>query len=164
MQLMKNIFLTRNKTIARKIEEALIVWLVENQHLVSKQRMYEIYLNIIEWGPGVYGIHQASRFYFDKTPGELNLTESIYLASIVPRPRWYKYTFGADGAVKPFFAGYFYRLKDLMVRKEFIAPADTIMSDAGIRLSGRAAQVFIATDTIEMDSVSVDDLEILQLL
>ena len=56
MQLVKNVFLTRNKTIARKIEEALIVWLIENQNLVPKKRMYEVYLNLIEWGPGIYGI------------------------------------------------------------------------------------------------------------
>src|SRR5690606_32925578 len=49
MQLVKNVFLTRKKTIARKAEEALIVWLIENNKLVSKTRMFEVYLNIIEW-------------------------------------------------------------------------------------------------------------------
>ena len=51
MQLVKNVFLTRQKTVARKVEEALIVWLLENTRLASKQRMFEVYLNIIEWGP-----------------------------------------------------------------------------------------------------------------
>ncbi len=64
MQLVKNVFLTRNKTIARKVEEALIVWLIENQNLVPKKRMYEVYLNLIEWGPGIYGIRQASIVLF----------------------------------------------------------------------------------------------------
>jgi hypothetical protein len=54
MQLVKNVFLTRQKTVARKVEEALIVWLLENTQLVSKQRMFEVYLNIIEWGPSKY--------------------------------------------------------------------------------------------------------------
>ncbi len=66
MQLVKNVFLTRNKTLARKIEEALIVWMIENKNLVSKQRMYEVYLNIIEWGPGIYGINQARQILFRK--------------------------------------------------------------------------------------------------
>ena len=50
MQLVKNVFLKRNKTIARKLEEVIIVWLIENQGLCTKERMYEVYLNIIEWG------------------------------------------------------------------------------------------------------------------
>ena len=50
MQLVKNVFLSRNKTIARKLEEMLIVWLIESDHLTSKERMFEVYLNIAEWG------------------------------------------------------------------------------------------------------------------
>ncbi|MBL0342826.1 MAG: transglycosylase domain-containing protein [Bacteroidetes bacterium] len=72
MQLVKNVFLNRNKTISRKIEEALIVWLIENNGIVSKSRMLEVYLNIIEWGPGIYGIGEAAEFYFSK-----NLFNSI---------------------------------------------------------------------------------------
>jgi hypothetical protein len=142
MQLVKNVFLIRNKTIARKIEEALIVWLIENLNLVSKQRMYEVYLNIIEWGPGVYGIGQASRYYFSKDPSELTLQESVFLASIVPRPRWFKYTFEANGRPKSFFAVYFNRLKELMVQKEFISPSDTIGIIPIVTLNGPATQVF----------------------
>lgn len=64
MQLVKNVFLNRNKNFARKLEEALIVWLIENERLTSKERMYEVYLNIVEWGPLVYGIH----LLFQETP------------------------------------------------------------------------------------------------
>ena len=63
MQLVKNVFLNRNKTVARKLEEMIIVWLIENNRLSSKQRMYEVYLNIIEWAPNIYGISEASRFF-----------------------------------------------------------------------------------------------------
>jgi len=155
MQLVKNVFLTRNKTIARKIEEALIVWLIENNNLVSKQRMYEVYLNIIEWGPGVYGARQASRFYFEKSPSELNLQESVFLASIVPRPRWYRYTFETNGAPRPFFAVYFNRLKELMVRKEFISAFDTLGVIPSVTLTGPAANVFDTTGSIPVDSVTL---------
>jgi len=155
MQLVKNVFLTRNKTIARKIEEALIVWLIENNNLVSKQRMYEIYLNIIEWGPGVYGARQASRFYFEKSPSELNLQESVFLASIVPRPLWYRYTFETNGAPRPFFAVYFNRLKELMVRKEFISAFDTLGVIPSVTLTGPAANVFDTTGSIPVDSVTL---------
>lgn len=151
MQLIKNVFLTKNKTIARKIEEALIVWLIENLNLVSKQRMYEVYLNIIEWGPGVYGIGQASAYYFDKKPSEINLQESVFLASIVPRPRWFKYTFEANGRPRPFFAAYFNRLKELMVRKDFITSSDTLGIMPVITLKGPATQVFDSAFFREME-------------
>jgi hypothetical protein len=160
MQLVKNVFLTRNKTLARKVEEALIVWLIENKHLVSKQRMYEVYLNIIEWGPGIYGINQASRFYFNKPPSGLDLTESVYLASIVPRPKWYKYTFESNGVPRPFFGNYFNRLKELMVKKEFVAPYDTIGKSPAVLLTGPAAQIFSVPDTVAADSMVIEELKI----
>ncbi|MEJ7665559.1 MAG: transglycosylase domain-containing protein [Hymenobacter sp.] len=67
---------------------------------LSKQRMFEVYLNIIEWGPskyrwpsgkrGVYGVKEAALFYYGKRPNELNLPESLYLASIIPKPKYYR--------------------------------------------------------------------------
>jgi membrane peptidoglycan carboxypeptidase len=159
MQLVKNVFLNRNKTVARKIEEALIVWIIENKNLVSKQRMYEVYLNIIEWGPGIYGIRQASNFYFDKEPINLNLGESVFLASIVPHPKWYRYTFISNGVLKPFYGNYFDRLTELMVRKEFILPSDTVAMSPGIRLTGAASSVFANPDSFRMDSLDMEELD-----
>ncbi len=97
MQLVKNVFLSRQKNLARKIEEILIVWLIENQQLSSKSRMYEVYLNIIEWGRNVYGIGEASHYYFGKSPAELTVGESIYLAHIVPKPKSSLYSWQSDG-------------------------------------------------------------------
>ena len=77
MQLVKNVFLTREKTLSRKLEEILLVYILENNRVVSKERMLEVYFNIIEWGPDVYGIGEASRFYFQKTPAELSLNECL---------------------------------------------------------------------------------------
>jgi hypothetical protein len=159
MQLVKNVFLSRNKTLARKIEEALIVWLIESQNLVSKQRMYEVYLNIIEWGPGIYGINQASRFYFDKKPSEVNMEESIYLASIVPNPKWFKYTFETNGKPKLFFINYFKRLKELMVNKEFIEPVDTVGVLPSVFLKGPAALELSVAGTTDADSMRIKEFE-----
>ena len=64
MQLVKNLYLKRQKTIARKLEEMIITWLIEENRLVAKERMYEIYLNIIEWGPLVYGAQRSGAFLF----------------------------------------------------------------------------------------------------
>ena len=100
MQLVKNVFLNRHKNIARKLEEALIVWLIESQRLTSKERMYEVYLNIIEWGPMVYGAAEASRFYFEKEPADLSVSEAIFLASIIPKPKHFRSVFNPDATLR----------------------------------------------------------------
>jgi membrane peptidoglycan carboxypeptidase len=123
------------------------VWIIENERLVPKQRMYEVYLNIIEWGPGIYGITRAAQYYFNKRPSELTLNESIYLASIVPRPKWFKYTFESNGRPRAFFEAYFNRMKELMVRKEFISSMDTLGVLPIVTLTGPAA---MALDTSEL--------------
>ena len=99
MQLVKNAFLSREKTLARKVEEILIVWMIENNHIMTKERMLEVYFNIIEWGNNVYGIGEGSRYYFNKPPSELNIGESIYMASIVPHPKTGLYSFQPDGSL-----------------------------------------------------------------
>lgn len=114
MQLVKNAFLSREKTLARKVEEIFIVWLIENNKLMSKNRMLEVYLNIIEWGRGIYGISEAAHYYFGKSPSELTLGESIYLASIVPHPKTGLYSFMPDGTLRPGLVGYFNSLGNLM--------------------------------------------------
>jgi hypothetical protein len=161
MQLVKNVFLTRNKTVARKIEEALIVWLIENQNLVPKKRMYEVYLNLIEWGPGIYGISQASMFYFNKAPHDLNLQESIYLASIVPHPKLFRYTFEVNGVPKSFFGNYFRRMEELMVRKQFIQSVDTTGVNPNVYLTGIAAASVAAQERVRDDDLILQQLEII---
>ena len=104
MQLVKNVFLTREKTLSRKLEEILLVYILENNRVVSKERMLEVYFNIIEWGPDVYGIGEASRFYFQKTPAELDLNECLYLARIIPSPRKFMYQFNDEGNLKDYAA------------------------------------------------------------
>ena len=84
MQVAKNLFLTRERTFSRKFEETFITMALEQN--LSKERIMEIYLNIIEWGDGIYGIGPAASFYFNKPPRELKPVESAFLASIIARP------------------------------------------------------------------------------
>lgn len=120
MQLVKNVFLSRNKTIARKLEEMLIVWLIESNRLTSKERMFEVYLNIVEWGPSVYGAAEASHFYFAKDPSRLTLAECIFLASIIPKPKHVRYCF--DGlALKPSYEEFFRVILDRLVERGLIS-------------------------------------------
>jgi monofunctional biosynthetic peptidoglycan transglycosylase len=86
-QLAKNLYLSTSKNPLRKIRELLIARELE-KHL-SKQRIFEIYLNVIEWGDGVYGIGSASQRYFGKSPGALRPEEAAVLAGMIPSPRSY---------------------------------------------------------------------------
>ena len=134
MQLVKNVFLSRQKTVARKVEEILIVWLIENQRLSPKSRMYEVYLNIIEWGRNIYGIGEASRYYFGKAPADLSLGESIYLASIVPKPKSSLYAWQPDGTLKPHLHGYFNLIGRLMVKNGYTHPDSNAYGFYSVRL------------------------------
>lgn len=158
MQLVKNIFLSRNKTVARKLEEMIIVWLIENNRLSPKQRMYEVYLNIIEWAPNVYGIGEASRFYFDKNPSQLNLGESIFLASIVPKPKKFKYSFMPDGTLKPYMHKYFRFIGNLMVKRGKVPESDTINIFNSVVLRG-IARNYVVVDSLQIIPESDEQME-----
>jgi len=150
MQLVKNVFLTRQKTVARKVEEALMVWLIENTGLASKQRMFEVYLNIIEWGPskyrwpsgkrGVYGVKDAALFYYGKRPNELNLPESLYLASIIPKPKFARYSFDAYGDLRRSTRYFFRLISDIMLTRGLISANDRENLPYALRLTGPARQ------------------------
>jgi hypothetical protein len=156
MQLVKNVHLNRNKTISRKVEEALLVWLIENYRLCSKERMLEVYLNVIEWGPGIYGITDAARFYFDKIPAELTLEESIYLASIIPNPKAFRYSFDKAGNLRPFLQGYFRLVAGRLAAKEIITQTALDSLKYNVNLTGPARdRVVIVVDTVVVDSNAV---------
>ncbi len=154
MQLVKNVFLSRNKNVARKLEEALIVWLIENNRLVSKERMYEVYLNIIEWGPGVYGAREAAEFYFKKAPSELSIEESLFLAMIVPMPKWFRYQFGDDGKLKPNAQGYFMLVAGHLFQKGIITEEEkNTINCKNVTLSGKAKEYLMQPAVNAPDSL-----------
>jgi hypothetical protein len=156
MQLVKNIYLSRQKTIARKIEEILIVWLIENQHLSTKDRMYEVYLNIIEWGRNIYGIGEASKYYFGKSPSELSLGEGIYLASIVPKPKASLYAWQPDGSLKPHLRGYFNLIGRLMAQRGYIALDTNAYGFYGVRIKESLRQQIAPQNYLMPDSTADD--------
>lgn len=90
-QVVKNVFLTRDKTITRKLEEFFLTLRMERE--VPKGRILETYLNIAEWGEGIYGIQAASERYFSKAPSELTAKEGAYLAMLLPSPVRYSKSF-----------------------------------------------------------------------
>ena len=157
MQLVKNVFLSRDKTISRKVEEALIVYLIENLGLVPKERMLEVYLNAIEWGPNVYGIGEASRFYFDKRPSGLTLAESIFLAHIVPRPKAFRWQFDNNGELHSSLAGYFRIISTRMVWRGVLNPSDTVGLEPKVTLRGPAKAFFNSSDSSSLKPTNDDD-------
>jgi len=84
-QLARNLYLTPTKNLSRKIREAIITWRIEK--VLSKKRILELYLNVIEWGEGIFGVEAASRYYFGKPSSELSPEESARLAAVLPNPR-----------------------------------------------------------------------------
>jgi len=90
-QLVKNVFLDRKKTIGRKARELFLAWRLESY--LNKDTILSLYLNIVELGPNIYGIKRAARYYFDKTPANLDIVECAFLASILPNPRKFHYLY-----------------------------------------------------------------------
>lgn len=86
-QLAKNLFLSKEKTLTRKLKEYFLARRIEE--ILPKERILELYLNEVEWGDGIYGAELASRFYFDKHASELNLPESALLAAMLSNPHYY---------------------------------------------------------------------------
>lgn len=84
-QLAKNLYLSSQRNFIRKGQEALLTIFLER--LLSKRRILEIYLNVIEWGDGIYGAEAAARRYFNKSAASLTTSEAAYLSAMVPNPR-----------------------------------------------------------------------------
>ena len=97
-QLAKNLFLTPDKSYFRKLEEAIITLMIET--CWSKRRIFEVYLNVIEWGNGVFGAEAAARHYFNSSAAQLGSEQSARLAGMVPNPRYYDKNRGAPGLAK----------------------------------------------------------------
>ena len=97
-QLAKNLFLTPSKTPWRKAQEAIITLMLET--VWSKQRIFEVYLNVIEWGNGVFGADAAARHYFGISAAQLSAEQAARLAGMVPSPRFYDRNRSAPGLTR----------------------------------------------------------------
>jgi hypothetical protein len=95
MQMVKNVLLSQEKTLSRKLQELFLVWYLEQ--VLPKERILELYFNAIEFGPRIYGIGAAARHYFGKKPSELTPLEGAFFSSMLPNPkrRYIQYCHGA---------------------------------------------------------------------
>jgi monofunctional biosynthetic peptidoglycan transglycosylase len=97
-QLAKNLFLSASRNPLRKVQEAVITVMIES--LWSKRRILEVYLNVIEWGNGIYGAEAASRRYFKTSAAGVGRDQAALLAAMIPNPRYYETHRAARGLLK----------------------------------------------------------------
>lgn len=107
MQLVKNLFLSREKTLARKLQEVFLTWRMEA--CLSKDRILELYVNVVELGPDVFGFGEAAVYYFGTTVESLSVRETAFLVSILPGPKIY-HRFAVSGALPGYWNDYLDRL------------------------------------------------------
>lgn len=118
-QTAKNLYLNNSKTLSRKLQELLITSRLEDA--LSKNEILELYLNLIEFGPELYGIGNACLYYFNKAPAEINAAEGAYLALLMPSPRKYHYTLYQNGNWSPALMKKHQRILRDMRYKELIS-------------------------------------------
>jgi membrane peptidoglycan carboxypeptidase len=106
MQLAKNLYLDRGKNLSRKLQEAVLTMYLEQE--LTKEQIMELYLNVVEFGPMVYGVGPAAHNYFSTSAHDLSLGQSLYIASIMPNPKGQH--FGAGGAVSAGWMAYLQKL------------------------------------------------------
>ena len=128
-QLVKNLYLTPSKNPLRKAKETIITWRLERA--LNKRRILEIYLNVVEWGEGIFGIEAAAQHYYSKTAIALSPQEAARLAAVLPNPRRYRPNGSSKYVEKRATIIY-----DIMVRRGIVVPEyeDVMKESVGIDL------------------------------
>jgi membrane peptidoglycan carboxypeptidase len=121
MQMVKNVLLYREKTLARKLQELFLTWHVENT--LTKDRILEIYLNVIEYGPGLYGIGPAAYHFFGKKAKDLNPTEAAFFSTILPAPKE-RYKQYCAGTLTRWTEGKIDRILQIMLKRDRLTQAE----------------------------------------
>lgn len=121
MQVVKNVFLSQEKTLYRKAKEFILAIRLDRR--VSKRKVLETYFNIAEWGEGTFGIGSASRKYFGKSAAELTPKEGAFLAMLLPSPKRYSQSF-RDGRLTPYAAKTIRSILEKMAQAHYISEAE----------------------------------------
>ena len=159
LQLARNLWLGHKRSLSRKGQEVALAWLLEHETGLTKERLLEIYLNIIEWGPDVHGADEAARYYFDEDASQLSLSEALLLTIVVPSPTRWRWRFSPDGALRPYARAQMHFIATKMAAKGWLDPALVLPADSlRVTLRGPARALFAAPDTgaAAVDSVSFD--------
>jgi hypothetical protein len=122
MQLAKNLYLGREKNLSRKLQEAVLTTYLEQA--LTKEEILELYFNVVEFGPMLYGIGPAAEHYFDASPNELSVAQSLFMTSILPNPK--RTYFLPTGLLSKGWAGYLHRVLKIMRGRNKITDAELI--------------------------------------
>ncbi|MFW5786466.1 MAG: biosynthetic peptidoglycan transglycosylase [bacterium] len=123
MQLAKNVFLDDRRVVSRKLQELGLVALANLTRAVARERILEIYLNVIEFGPNVYGIVDAADHYFGIAPSDLTVPQAVWLASIIRDPATLS-AHAAAGSVPPWWLERMSDMMEIMVERDRLSPED----------------------------------------
>jgi hypothetical protein len=146
MQMVKNVLLTHRKTLSRKLQELFLTWYLEQE--LSKERIMEIYLNAIEFGPGIYGIGAATRHYFGKLPKEITPLEAAFFASILPSPKR-RYVQYCRGTPSEKWDKYVRRILRRMASKGFVSEAGMAEAESQSLTFNRDLEALSEKDCLE---------------
>ncbi|MBK9261699.1 MAG: transglycosylase domain-containing protein [Polyangiaceae bacterium] len=116
MQLAKNLYLDRGKTVSRKLQEVVLTTYLEQE--LTKDQILELYLNVVEFGPMIYGIGPAARYYFNTSASDLSLGQALYISSILPNPK--QQHFGVGGEVTPGWMNFIRKLMQTAHKRQWI--------------------------------------------
>jgi monofunctional biosynthetic peptidoglycan transglycosylase len=154
-QLAKNLFLSPRKNPIRKIKEAILTWRLE--HALSKKRLIELYLNVVEWGDGTFGAEAAARRYFAKPAAELGAKEASRLAAVLPNP--IRFNAASDARYVVSRSGLIYKM---MVDQGIVVEAyDQVIAsppDTVARVSDTSASDSSSARALTRDSTAADSL------
>jgi hypothetical protein len=156
MQLARNLWLGHQRTLARKAQEVALAWLLEHETGLSKERLLEVYLNIIEWGPDIHGADEAAHYFFDEDASQLSLPEALFLTIVVPSPGRWRWRFAPDGTLRPYARAQMRFIARKMAAKGWLDPALVPTSDSiVVTLRGPARELF---ERPEAPQAAVDSL------
>ncbi len=153
MQIARNLWLGHERTLPRKGQEVVLAWVLEHLTGLPKERLLEIYLNIIEWGPDVHGADEAANFYFERDADGLSLEESLFLATLVPSPARWRQRLDAEGHVRPSVRAQMHFIGRAMVAKGWLdAGSLPETEELDVQVRGPARQILFPI--AESDSTS----------
>jgi hypothetical protein len=156
MQLVRNLYLGHQRTVSRKFQEVTLAWVLEHLTGLSKQRMLEIYLNIIEWGPEIHGADEAARFYFDRDAGDLTPDQALFLVTLVPSPTRWRNRFDRTGVLRPFARAQMHFIGRAMIAKGWLRPDQLPGADSlEVVLTG-PARALLVPGSAAADSAAAD--------
>lgn len=118
--------------------------------------MFEIYLNIIEWGPGIYGANEAARFYFNKEAADLAPEEAIFMASIVSHPKKFMWSFDKSRNLKPYLSNFYEVVGKRMLNHDYMTEEQFEKLVPNVKIKGKASAYLEKIDTTEVEELETE--------